>query len=390
MDSSVEVRAEQLGQSGDARRLWLAAAEVMDVQSVRLVDRGLTRLVGRPTPPGEPAVELRGRFLVESDRVYDQLEGQFRELGYVLLLRKEGEDQIALGIPGELPKSAGRPWIAIGMFVLTVLSTLWVGSGYSGQPDNLLAGWPFTVSLLGILLTHEMGHYVVARRQKIPATLPYFIPFPTILGTMGAVIQIKAPPRNRRDLLMLGAAGPLAGLVVAIPVLLLGLSQSSLGFIQPGPAYFQEGNSLLYAALKFLVFGRFLPSNGMDVMIGPVAFAGWAGLLVTGMNLNSCGPAGWRACRLLVAWETSQVADLGRGRGPGSAQHLVAGVVAVGGARAAAGAGSLGTAGRRDRADARPEGAGNRLHGHLRAGLHPHTDNHRIGENQIWSAALQI
>ncbi len=289
MDSSVEVRAEQLGQSGDARRLWLAAAEVMDVQSVRLVDRGLTRLVGRPTPPGEPAVELRGKFLVGPERVYEQLEGRFRDLGYVLLLRKEGEDQIALGVPGELPKSAGRPWIAMGMFVLTVLSTLWVGSGYSGEPNNLLAGWPFAVSLLGILLAHEMGHYVVARWQKVPATLPYFIPFPTILGTMGAVIQIKAPPRNRRALLALGAAGPLAGLVVAIPVLLLGLSQSSLGFIQPGPQYFQEGNSLLYAALKFLVFGRFLPANGMYVMIGPVAFAGWAGLLVTGMNLIPAG-----------------------------------------------------------------------------------------------------
>lgn len=289
MDSSVEVRAEQLEQSGDARRLWLAAAEVMDVRSVRLVDRGLTRLVGRPTPPGEPAVEMRGRYLVEPEKVYEQLAGRFRELGYVLLLRNEGEDQIALGIPGELPKSAGRPWIAVGMFMLTVLSTLWVGSGYAREPDNLLAGWPFAVSLLGILLAHEMGHYVVARWQKIPASLPYFIPFPTILGTMGAVIQIKAPPRNRRSLLLLGAAGPLAGLVVAIPVLLLGLSQSSVGFIQPDPGYLQEGNSLLYAALKFLVFGRFFPSNGMDVMIGPVAFAGWAGLLVTGMNLIPAG-----------------------------------------------------------------------------------------------------
>jgi hypothetical protein len=289
MDSSVEVRADQLEQSGDARRLWLAAAEVMDIRSVRLVDKGLTRLVGRPTPPGEPAVEMRGRFLVEPGKVYDQLEGRFRELGYVLLLRRSGDEQIVLGIPGQLTASAGRPWIAVGMFLLTVLSTLWVGSGYAGDPSSLLSGWPFAVSLLGILLAHEMGHYLVARWQKIPATLPYFIPFPTILGTMGAVIQIKAPPRNRRALLLLGAAGPLAGLVVAIPVLLLGLSQSSVQFIQPGPAYFQEGNSLLYAALKFLVFGRFLPSNGMDVMISPVAFAGWAGLLVTGMNLIPAG-----------------------------------------------------------------------------------------------------
>lgn len=269
--------------------MWLAASEVMDVQSVRLVEKGLTRLVGRPTPSGEPAVEIEGRFLIEPARAYEHLEGRFRELGYVLLLRRDGDRQIALGIPGELPKSTGRPWVAVAMFALTVLSTLWVGSGYAGQPDDLLAGWPFTVSLLGILLTHEMGHYLVARWQKVPATLPYFIPFPTILGTMGAVIQIKAPPRDRRSLLLLGAAGPLAGLVVAIPVLILGLSQSHVAAINYGLGYFQEGNSLLYAALKYLVFGQILPSNGMDVMIGPVAFAGWAGLLVTGMNLIPAG-----------------------------------------------------------------------------------------------------
>ncbi len=289
MEGFVEAESGDLELSGVARRLWTAAARVMDVRSVRMVDRGLAAAVGRPTPAGEPAVEVRGRFLMEPDRVYERLEAPFRELGHVLLLRHRDGEDVVLGIPGELSRMAGRPAVAALMFALTVLSTLWVGSAYAGQPGDLLAGWPFALSLLGILMTHEMGHYVVARWQRVPASLPYFIPFPTILGTMGAVIQMTAPPRNRRSLLLLGASGPLAGLALAIPVLLLGLSQSEVGPINMAEGYFLEGNSILYAALKFIVFGQFLPSATADVFISPVAFAGWAGLLVTGMNLIPAG-----------------------------------------------------------------------------------------------------
>jgi membrane-associated protease RseP (regulator of RpoE activity) len=164
-----------------------------------------------------------------------------------------------------------------------------------------------------------MGHYVMCRRYNVPATLPYFLPAPLVspLGTLGAFIMMRGIPRNKRVLFDVGVAGPLAGLMVAIPVLFLGLSLSELGTIG-GPAGVAsgmlEGNSLFYLFAKFLVFGRLLPEpvsmggfppfaywvryflsahpipfHGLDVQLHPVALAGWAGLLVTALNLVPVG-----------------------------------------------------------------------------------------------------
>jgi len=210
------------------------------------------------------------------------------------------------------------------LFVLTVLSVMLAGAQPEGPIPNdawgqilmlaksIFTGWPFAVSLLGILLAHELGHYFMSRYHKTPASLPYFIPFPlSPLGTMGAAIIMRAIPKNKRVLFDIGVAGPIAGLVVAIPVLLIGLSLSELGTIDPNPNGFLEGNSLIYLLAKYITFGQLLPApvepqgilywlqyfftgrpipfGGLDVFIHPVAFAGWAGILVTALNLIPVG-----------------------------------------------------------------------------------------------------
>ncbi len=153
---------------------------------------------------------------------------------------------------------------------------------------HLGLGLPFSTPLMGILLVHEMGHYIAARIHRVPASLPFFIPVPPPfgLGTLGAVIGMR-PSRNRNHIMDIGAAGPLAGLCVAIPVVIYGLAHSTVGPI-PKDASF-EGNSILYMVLKRVITGRWLPSEGLDVSLGQVAMAGWFGLFVTMLNLLPIG-----------------------------------------------------------------------------------------------------
>lgn len=153
---------------------------------------------------------------------------------------------------------------------------------------TLVGGPAFGATLMTILLCHEAGHYVVGRVRGVDMSLPYFIPLPPpTLGTLGAVIGMRKPIDDRRALFDVGAAGPIAGLVVAIPLLVIGLSLSTVG---PSPADgSQEGNSILYALLKYAVFGRWLPGDGVDVQLHPMAEAAWVGLLLTMINLMPIG-----------------------------------------------------------------------------------------------------
>ncbi len=180
-----------------------------------------------------------------------------------------------------------RDWLIHGgLFVACCVTTTVFGWQ---ERHELADGFAFSGTLMGILLCHELGHYVVARRRGVPTSLPYFIPLPPMisLGTMGAVIRMNKPIHDRAALFDVGAAGPIAGLVVAIPLLIIGLTLSPLAPSVPGGS--QEGNSLLYALLKYAVFGRWLPGSGMDVQLHPMAFAAWVGLLVTMINLIPIG-----------------------------------------------------------------------------------------------------
>jgi membrane-associated protease RseP (regulator of RpoE activity) len=174
-----------------------------------------------------------------------------------------------------LPAASSRTRTALILFVLTCASVYWVG------------GAAFAVPFLTILVCHELGHYVAARIHGIDASLPYFLPLPMPpIGTLGAVIGMREPIQRRDALFDVGASGPIAGLVVAIPVLIYGLITSEVKPIVPGEGL-AEGHSLLYAALLYCIKGP-IP-HGHDIMLNSTAFAGWAGLLVTMMNLVPVG-----------------------------------------------------------------------------------------------------
>ncbi len=180
--------------------------------------------------------------------------------------------------PGGPAPLTARQWaVHVGLFVAACATTTWAG------------GVAFAATLMGILLCHEMGHYLAARRYHLDVSPPYFIPLPPqiSLGTLGAIIRMRRPIADRDQLLIVGAAGPLAGLAVAIPCLIIGLLRSDVGTIAPGSML--EGTSALYAAFKLTIFGRWLPHGTEDVQLHPMAFAAWYGLLVTMINLVPIG-----------------------------------------------------------------------------------------------------
>jgi membrane-associated protease RseP (regulator of RpoE activity) len=187
----------------------------------------------------------------------------------------------------------------LALFLATCLTTTFTGALYA-NPASILGenatlasiltslghGVPFSASIIGILLTHEMGHYVYARYHHVDVSLPYFIPLPMGIGTLGAVIKMRGPIRSRNALVDIGAAGPLAGLAVAIPILAYGIHLSPVSKMGAGMV---EGNSALYLALKWVIKGAILPGAGMDIQLHAVAWAGWVGLLVTMINLLPIG-----------------------------------------------------------------------------------------------------
>lgn len=256
-----------------------------------------------PRRAQQGVIVFTGRLLMDdADRSYDLLAERWAHHDYTPLLRKQaqrsssgmGQQQI-IAQPGLVKPRPANPWINLVLFVATVLSVIFMGAMNEGadpltNPASILEGVPFAFTLLAILGTHEFGHYFAARRHKVAVTLPYFIPMPlSFVGTFGAFIQLRSPVRNRNQLFDVGVAGPLAGLLVAIPLLLLGLAMSPVQPLPPEGGYILEGNSLLYLGAKYLVTGQILPANGLDVMLHPMAFAAWFGLLVTAFNLLPVG-----------------------------------------------------------------------------------------------------
>lgn len=187
---------------------------------------------------------------------------------------------------------SGRvPWIHIILFLLTVITTLGAGAVWEGidifkEPKRIIEGWPFSLALLSILLSHEFSHYIASRVHRTKATLPYFIPAPTAIGTFGAIIRMKSPITTRRALIDIGAAGPVAGFIMSIAATIVGLNLSEIAKADDikGIGF---GTSLIFLILTRLILGDI--QDGYAVLLHPVAIAGWIGFLVTSLNLLPIG-----------------------------------------------------------------------------------------------------
>ncbi len=190
--------------------------------------------------------------------------------------------------------------LPIGLFLTTILTTLWAGAYHTNSdpflgaweflirdPTVLLKGIPFSATLLGILVTHEFGHYLLSRLHRVPASFPLFIPGPPhFIGTFGAIIRMRGPILSRKALFDIGVAGPIAGFVVAVVALVFGLQRSE---IVPANATFglHLGEPLLLQFMSWVIIGP-LP-EGTDVVLDPIGFAAWFGLFITSLNLIPIG-----------------------------------------------------------------------------------------------------
>ncbi len=189
------------------------------------------------------------------------------------------------------------PFLHLFLFILTLCSTLIVGAWWAlvdpisllKEPENIVKGIPFSASLMIILLSHEFSHYIASKKHGIKATLPYFIPAPTIIGTLGAVIKMKTPIITRKALIDIGASGPIAGFIVSVVVSIIGLHMSEVRYVTQteGVVIFNFGDSVLFYMLSRSILGVIPP--GFDIFIHPIAFAGWIGLFVTFLNLMPIG-----------------------------------------------------------------------------------------------------
>ncbi|WP_262180051.1 site-2 protease family protein [Haloarcula laminariae] len=306
--------------------------ELTGVFRVAAVDRtdGTVRYFGEP--------------LVRPDAAVETLRPQFAQSGYSLSLERQPTPPSAgqsgsnppvrpagggAGSPrtqqyalvAEPKDSGGIPWLNVGLLVATVASTLFVGASswyyipVADQPLRIFEAWPFVVAMLGVLGIHELGHYAAARYHGVDVTLPYFIPFPSLLGTMGAVINIRGRIPSRRALFDIGVAGPLAGLVATVAVTLVGFTLDPISV----PQHVREGGSQyainFHDPLLMQAIEGFVRTLGVGTAVGPaeavhpVVFAGWAGMFFTFLNLLPVGQLdGGHIVRAIVGQRQETVA----------------------------------------------------------------------------------
>ncbi|CAI49230.1 M50 family metalloprotease [Natronomonas pharaonis DSM 2160] len=251
-----------------------------------------------------------GRPQMDSDSLERHVWPQFRDHGYEVRFDvvvdstpdpitgvEVGQRRQALVAEPRRVGVDGVPWTNVVMFVATVLTTLYAGTIWYyqpvGGPLDLLAGWPFAAAVLGVLAVHELGHYALSRYHDVQASLPYFIPVPTFIGTFGAVISMKGRIPDREALFDIGVSGPLAGLVAAVAVAVVGLHLDPVEV----PQRVLEAEEAVEIELgyppllEFLAWatGQQLTYEDPTVVANPVIFGAWVGLFVTFLNLIPVG-----------------------------------------------------------------------------------------------------
>jgi len=254
---------------------------------------------------GETVLYL-GEPRATRERLETELWSLFRDRGYDISLQRgytEGDVPISRGehVLVAEPHSVGVdgiPWLNVGLFLGTVLSTLFAGAVYwyqipvTEEPWRMVEAWPFTAAIIGVLGVHELGHYVLSRYHGVQASLPYFIPIPTYIGSLGAVIRMEGRIPDRKALFDIGVAGPLAGLVATVVVTVIGLQLDPLPVQEAAAEQVSEEGGVRFNYPPLLEgIARATGTSGQldGGPVHPVVFGGWVGMLVTLLNMLPVG-----------------------------------------------------------------------------------------------------
>lgn len=256
-------------------------------------------------------VRYYGEPLTGRERVQQRVASALRDRGYRVQLRRETGEHV-LVVRERAVGVDGIPWTNVALAVATLLSTLYAGTRWYGlsplsEPTALLRAWPFAAGVLGILAVHEFGHYVLSRYHEVEASLPYFLPFPNLLGTVGAVIRMNDNMPDRRSLFDIGVAGPLAGLIATVIVAAVGVSLPPVAAGDGLTRSVELGYPLLIQGIA-AAMGEPLTYADPGLQVNPVVVAAWVGAFVTFLNLLPVGQLdGAHVLRALVGERASVV-----------------------------------------------------------------------------------
>lgn len=243
---------------------------------------------------GVPVVE--GTPVAPANGLFPQLERRLAPRRIIPFIEELVDGRVrVVGLPGEVDtrlRTRSSSAVHLLLFIATVITAVYAGARQRGvnlldEPSLFPIGLPYAVSLLTILGVHEFGHYAMARRHGVAVTLPYFVPFPMGLGTLGAFIQMKSLIKTRRAIFDIGIAGPLAGLAVALPLLFFGVRTESASSGDGSRFAVDTGSSMFLALLQQVAYGGDIGTAAVN--LSPVAFAAWIGVLVTALNLLPVG-----------------------------------------------------------------------------------------------------